>query len=1116
MVNEPTTPPLQPTMARSGHPRGLYTLFFTEMWERFSYYGMRAILILFLAASVERGGMGIDVMTAGAIYGLYTAAVYLFALPGGWIADRLVGAQKAVWYGGITIACGHFSMAIPTTQTFFIGLVLIVLGTGLLKPNISAIVGDLYPGDVGARRDAGFSIFYMGINIGAFLGPLVCGWLGETVNWHYGFGAAGVGMVLGLTQYRLTQHHLGEAGLKPTPFSDDPVVDAAKRRQAALWAWAGIGVIALVVLAGVTGAMQIDARAFAENAGVVIVLLAAAYFGWLFWRGGMTHIEKQRVGVIVVLFIGAAMFWSGFEQAGSSLNLFADRHTDRVMFGWEMPASWLQAVNPLFIITLAPFFAWFWVFLARRNLNPSIPAKFALGLIQLGLGFGVMAVAATFAVQAEMVLPSWLVLTYLLHTMGELCLSPVGLSAITKLSPKRYVGQMMGIWFIAAALGNLMAGLIAGHFDPEALEQMPALFSSVLMTTAGLGVIFLLFLRPFRNLTHRGDADVIAGDRFFRKIGIGAVLVGGAAVLLAGCSPQPEQKEKVADAFIERVNEELKRDRPQRTRTMWVNATYITPDTNALAAASTAEFLGWLSDTVEESKRFVGLDLSGDTERMLRLLQIGTSMPAPRDKDKQAELSEIIARLRSTYGSGRYCPDGPDSCQSLTELEHILTNDRGYDAQLEAWLGWRTVSRPMRDDYMRFAELMNEGARELGFDDTGHLWRSGYDMDADAFYEEADRLWNQVSPLYEALHCHVRAELNERYGDERVPADGAIPAHLLGNMWAQSWDNLYPWLEPYAGVSDLDITGALVEQEYDAVGMTRLAEDFFVSLGMPELPESFWEMSMLTKPRDRDVQCHASAWDMDTEGDVRIKMCIQPTEEMLTTVYHELGHVYYFLVYNHLPALYQNGAHDGFHEGIGDTLELSLTPGYLQQIGLVDEYTPSDEAVINGQMKLALSKLAFLPFGKLVDQWRWDVFSGHTPPERYNARWWELREQYQGVAAPVVRSEEDFDPGAKFHVPNNTPYTRYFLSHILQFQFHRALCEAAGFDGPLHECSIYGSEQAGERLRAMLALGASQPWQDALEQLTGSRDMDATAIIDYFAPLMGYLEGQNQGRQCGW
>ncbi len=595
-----------------------------------------------------------------------------------------------------------------------------------------------------------------------------------------------------------------------------------------------------------------------------------------------------------------------------------------------------------------------------------------------------------------------------------------------------------------------------------------------------------------------------------------------AALALVGCmdgdrdgNAAAPSVDESADAFVERLNDELTAVHPHHARTAWIAATYITPDTNALASASTAEQLAWVSNAIEDSKRYVGQEQSGDVARMLRLLQVGSSLPAPRDGAKQQELAEIVSRMRAVYGSGKYCPDGEDSCRTLPELERVLAENRDYDAQLEAWQGWRTVSPAMREDYKRFIELTNEGAQELGFRDTGHLWRSAYDMDADAFYDEADRLWTQVKPLYDQLHCHVRATLHEQYGD-RVPADGPIPAHLLGNMWAQSWDNLYPLLEPYQGVSDLDVDAALEAQDYDAARMTKLAEDFFVSLGMGRLPESFWERSMFTKPRDRDVQCHASAWDIDLQGDVRIKMCIEPTKEMLTTIYHELGHLYYDLAYNHQPYLYQAGAHDGFHEGIGDTLELSLTPGYLQEIGLIGEYTPSDEAVVNQQMKLALAKIAFLPFSKVVDQWRWDAFAGTATSEQLNARWWELREQFQGVAAPIERSEADFDPGAKFHVPNNTPYTRYFLAHILQFQFHRSLCEAAGFEGPLHECSIYGSEQAGEKLSAMLALGSSMPWQDALEQLTGSREMDATAIIDYFAPLMGYLEAQNQGRQCGW
>jgi peptidyl-dipeptidase A len=385
------------------------------------------------------------------------------------------------------------------------------------------------------------------------------------------------------------------------------------------------------------------------------------------------------------------------------------------------------------------------------------------------------------------------------------------------------------------------------------------------------------------------------------------------------------------------------------------------------------------------------------------------------------------------------------------------------------------------------------------------------------FEAETERLWAQVKPLYDGLHCYARDRLQKKYGKDRVPDGKPIPAHLLGNMWAQQWNNIYDLLEPYPGVSNLDVTAALKTQGYDAMRMARSAEAFYKSLGFPELPASFWERSMLTRPRDRDVVCYASAWNMDTHGDVRIKACIQPNEEELYTIYHELGHVYYYLSYLDQPFLFQDGAHDGFHEAIGDTINLSMTDGYLASVGLLPAGAKSSqESLINRQMKVAAEKIAFLPFGKLIDQWRGGVFSGAIKPENYNAAWWELRRKYQGVEAPVPRSEEDFDPGAKYHIPNNTPYTRYFLSFILQFQFHKALCDAAGWEGPLHECSVYGSAEAGRRFREMLALGASRPWQDALEKLTGTRQMDASAIIDYFQPLMDWLEEQNRGRECGW
>jgi len=384
------------------------------------------------------------------------------------------------------------------------------------------------------------------------------------------------------------------------------------------------------------------------------------------------------------------------------------------------------------------------------------------------------------------------------------------------------------------------------------------------------------------------------------------------------------------------------------------------------------------------------------------------------------------------------------------------------------------------------------------------------------FERESLRLWEQVEPLYDALHCHVRAELAEHYGEDKVREDQPIPAHLLGNMWAQDWTNLYGLLEPYSGVAELDIDSALKEQNYTPQQMVRSAEQFYISLGLPGLPETFWERSLFTKPADREVICHASAWGLEGGKDLRIKMCINETYEDLRTIYHELGHNYYQRAYSDQPPVFRGGAHAGFHEAIGDTVTLSMTPDYLEEMGLISSATVSDEAVINRQMLQALDSIAFLPFGKLIDEWRWGVFSGQISPEDYNKAWWELRTRYQGMAPPVERTEEHFDPGAKYHIPGNTSYTRYFLARILQFQFQRALCETAGFDGPLHECSVYGSKAAGEKLQAMLAAGASEPWQDTLAKLTGTREMDATAIIDYFQPLMTWLEEQNTGRSCGW
>ena len=482
------------------HPRGLYTLFLTEMWERMSYYGMRALLVLFMTAAVTDGGLGFDDTTATAIYGLYTAAVYLVALPGGWIADRLIGAQQAVWYGGITIALGHFTLAIPAVTTFYMGLMLVVLGTGLLKPNISAIVGELYSTG-GSSRDAGYTIFYVGINLGAMIGPLICSTLGESTRfgWHYGFAAAGIGMVAGLIQYRLTRHQLGDAGNYPAHLR--PEADAG---GAPAYGWLkvgiGVGLIIFIFLLGISGALKINPVQLARGSTYFISLVAAMYFTYVFLFGRLTRVERNCVAVIVILVIAEAIFWSGFEQAGSSLNLFAERYTDRLVYGFEIPAGWFQSLNPMFILIVAPFTAALWVNLGRRNLDPSIPVKFGLGLIQLGLGFLVMYGASSFVLHGDSVMPTWLFVTYLLHTTGELCLSPVGLSAISKLSPKRFVSQMMGIWFLGMALGNLIAGLMAGRFNPESLEDMPGLYMQITSIAVISGILMIILAIPLKRL----------------------------------------------------------------------------------------------------------------------------------------------------------------------------------------------------------------------------------------------------------------------------------------------------------------------------------------------------------------------------------------------------------------------------------------------------------------------------------------------------------------------------------------------------------------------------------------------------------------------------------------
>jgi peptidyl-dipeptidase A len=570
-----------------------------------------------------------------------------------------------------------------------------------------------------------------------------------------------------------------------------------------------------------------------------------------------------------------------------------------------------------------------------------------------------------------------------------------------------------------------------------------------------------------------------------------------------------------ARAFVAASESTLEQLGQHNERMGWVLANFITEDTELLAAKSAEQFTAAQVAVASEAARFnslVGLDY--DTARKLNMLKSGIVIPAPMDAAKTAEQSEIGAKLSGMYGRGTYCRDD-GSCLALGELEDIIGASRDPAQLLEAWEGWRTVSPPMKPLYARQVELANEGAQELGFDDLGTMWRSAYDMDPADFPGELDKLWEQVSPLYEALHCHVRARLGETYGTEIVPADGPIPAHLLGNMWAQSWENIFDLVAPPQTEAGYDLTAILNDEGYDAISMVKTGEAFFSSLGFEELPETFWQRSLFVKPADRDVVCHASAWDIDEQDDLRIKMCIDVNAEDFKTIHHELGHNYYQRAYKGESYLYRSSANDGFHEAVGDTLSLSITPEYLAKLGLLDE-VPDASGDLGLLMKQALEKIAFLPFGLMVDQWRWKVFAGEVGPEGYNELWWQLRERYQGVGAPSDRPADAFDPGAKYHVPGNTPYTRYFLAHILQFQFHQALCEIAGNEDPIHRCSIYGSKQAGERLNAMLEMGRSKPWPDALAALTGSPEMDATAILDYFAPLQAWLDEQNAGRQCGW
>jgi peptidyl-dipeptidase A len=553
-------------------------------------------------------------------------------------------------------------------------------------------------------------------------------------------------------------------------------------------------------------------------------------------------------------------------------------------------------------------------------------------------------------------------------------------------------------------------------------------------------------------------------------------------------------------------------------RAQWVQSTFITDDTEALAAEANDRLIAAQTKLAEDVKRYDGLKLPPVLARKFLLLKLQLfSLP---DAKQREEFTKLASSLEGDYGKGKYCPkSGKDAgkCLAIGDVEKIMASSRDLNELKDVWTGWSAVGTPMRERYTRYMALQNQGARELGFKDMGAMWRSNYDMTPEQFSAETERLWKQVEPLYVSLHTYVRNQLIKQYGPSAASKEGLIRADLLGNPWAQEWGNIYPVVAPKTGTGQgYDLTERLKQKNVDELGMVHYGENFFKSLGFAPLPETFWERSMFVKPRDRDVVCHASAWDLDNQDDLRLKMCILIRDEDFVTVHHELGHNFYQRAYKHQPFLFQNGANDGFHEAIGDTIALSITPEYLKQVGLLETIPQTDDTAT--LLRQAMDKVAFLPFGLLIDQWRWKVFAGEIKPADYNKSWWELRAKYQGITPPVARTESDFDPGAKYHVAANVPYTRYFLARILQFQFYRAMCREAGQTGPLHRCSFFGDKKAGERLNKMLELGQSKPWPEALKELTGEDRMDANALVEYFAPLKKWLDEQNAaaGVKAGW
>ena len=595
-------------------------------------------------------------------------------------------------------------------------------------------------------------------------------------------------------------------------------------------------------------------------------------------------------------------------------------------------------------------------------------------------------------------------------------------------------------------------------------------------------------------------------------------------VVISSCSSQqaPALNESDVETFLERVELEDKTLGPVASSAYWLQANFITYDSQKVVADYGKRFQLLALERARQASGFDDIEVSEENRRKLNLIKNSFVMPSPLDDTLAGEIANIMAELDAMYGAGQHC-FGEGDCYDLEAFEGVIDNSRDPDELLKAWEGWRNIGTPMKDKYLRMVEIGNQGAKDLGYDGLTDLWFSQYDMPAEEFLAETDRVWDELKPLYDALHCHVRSELSEHYGEEVVSKEGVLPAHVLGNMWGQSWANVYDLVytpdNPNAS-SGIDLTKILEEKNIDEIEMTKIAENFFISLGFQPLPDTFWERSLFVKPQDRSVVCHASAWNLDADAnDLRMKMCIERNAEDFSTIHHELGHIFYYQAYNSTqPSIFQSGANDGFHEAVGDLLALSITPEYYNKIGLISEAEAKDATSdpISLLMQQALQGVVSVPWTLMLDKWRAGVFSGETSESQLNDSWWELREYYQGIGAPRERGEDAFDPGAKYHIPGNTPYTRYYLAQILQYQFHESLCNQMGFEGPLHECSIYDNELAGKKLRAMLSLGQSQEWQVALEALTGTQTLSGKSMLNYYQPLKDWLDVKNANRACGW